>query len=90
MHPIDEPNPDENAKRGKEIILVEGGAITLDGIVAKHVVFLNVAVYYHGSPVELSDVIFVECNFIFTNVQPARDLAHAMLAAATINFKNAG
>jgi hypothetical protein len=52
---------------GNEVFILEGGAIRLDGLEAKHVWIFNSEIHYSGAPVKLSDVVFVNCTFVLGN-----------------------
>jgi hypothetical protein len=58
----------------------------LDGMLMKHVVLRNVTIFYSGAPVVLEDVTFVNCTFVLTNTEGARNFALAVLASAKTIF----
>jgi hypothetical protein len=89
MYVIGAAPPDEGQTRGKQVILMEGGAIGLDGQAWKHVVARNTRVVYEGDdPTELEDVVFVNCTFVLKNTPAARAFANALLSNSTVNFNS--
>jgi hypothetical protein len=56
---------DENQSEttGAAYLVVGNGAVELDQVQLRHVVFRNVHVYYSGGPTQLDDVYFVNCTF---------------------------
>ena len=81
-------NPPEKLPRGKEVILVEGGAMTMDGMYMKNVVLRNVTIFYNGGPAVLDGVIFVDCHFVLSNVPQTRDFADAVLSKDSVIFSS--
>ena len=72
---------------GKQVILGEGGAILLDGMILRHVVLRKTKVFYNGGDTSLEDVIFVDCTFILKNEPAARLFALAVLEQNQVKFK---
>lgn len=81
--------PKSDARRGKQVILIEGGTLLLDQTAMKHVVVRNTQIFYQGGPALLEDEIFVNCRFVMFNDSAARTLALAVLAHSTVNFNPA-
>ena len=48
---------------GDEYIFAKGGAFVIDGMQMKNVIFTNVHIIYHGSPLQMDNVFFVNCTF---------------------------
>jgi hypothetical protein len=71
-------------------LFADGGASSLDGAYVRNVVFTGSEIHYSGAPVILENVIFVNCIFVFDNDDPARKLAQALLASASVTFQNPG
>jgi hypothetical protein len=83
---LSKSNLDAGQARGKEVILAIGGALSLDDMAMKHVVLRDVVVFYSGGPVDLKDVIFVNCTFVLANSDTARRFATAVLASTKTSF----
>jgi hypothetical protein len=86
IYPLNEKPLDAGQSRGKEVILIEGGGIGLDGMAMKNVVIRNTVVGYSGGPMSLQNVIFVNCTFLFPLNQESRDLGRALLASSAVTF----
>ena len=72
-------------KTGNRSILFLGGAIRIDGLLIRHVVFRNVEIHYDGVPVILEDVMFVNCRFVFLNNRPnTRTLGEQILTSTKV------
>lgn len=83
-------NLNQQLKFGTAQLILKGGATSLDGKYLKHVIFDSVEIHYSGKPLNLQDVIFFNCTFVFDNTQPARSLGQAILASSPVNFQTAG
>jgi hypothetical protein len=79
-------NPPPGAGVGKQVILGEGGAILLDGMILRHAVLRKTRVFYDGGQTSLEDVIFVDCTFILKNDPAARLFALAVLGQTPVKF----
>jgi hypothetical protein len=86
IHPLDEPSLNAGKPRGREVILIVGGGLRIDGFLLKNVVIKNTAILYSGGPVQLQNVIFVNCTFVLTNIQPSRNFADAVLSQPLTSF----
>jgi hypothetical protein len=75
---------------GAQFILYEmprrDNTFVLDGLHLKNVIVRNTRVAYHGGPVSLQNVYFVNCTFDFPSVPQTRNLASTILAAPNITF----
>jgi hypothetical protein len=86
IHPLGEPSLNQGQPKGREVILVDGGAVVLDGMVMKNVVIRNTLISYSGGPISLSNVIFVNCTFLLPNEMPTREFANTILANSAVSF----
>ena len=86
IHPLSEKSLNAGQNRGKEVILAEGGAFQLDTLLVKNVVFRNTTIFYSGGPMNLENIIFVNCTFILPNRAHSRDFAIAALSNSSITF----
>jgi hypothetical protein len=80
-------NLNEHLKFGTAQLILTGGAVNFDDHYVKHVFFINVEIHYTGRPLVLQDVVFVNCNFIFENTPPARQLGQVLVASSPVNFE---
>jgi len=87
VHPLDLPSPDQGKSRGSEVFLLEGGAISLDGMYMKNVVLRGTVVVYNGGALVLENVIFVNCTFSFENKPAQRTLAEELFSKSITTFK---
>jgi hypothetical protein len=60
--------PDLNASNliANDWIIAAGGALILDGMRFKKVIFRNVEIYYNGGPLEMNEVYCLGCTFNIT------------------------
>ena len=72
--------------RGKQVILIENGGIKLDGYLLKSVVLRKMMIIYSGGPVQLENVIFVNCTFVLENEAAQRRFATAVLSNPEVTF----
>jgi hypothetical protein len=72
---------------GNESLLLTGGAIQLDGYRLHHVILKDLEVYYSGGPLELKDVVFINCRFVMPDVSAARTLASEIVVQPNISLK---
>jgi|SRR5271157_2508491 len=81
---LDHIGIDQNAGKptGFRYIFGVGGAATLDGMQLKNVVFRNVHVVYHGGPVIMQNVYFVDCVFDMERKPNGEGFANAFLQSA--------
>lgn len=89
IHSLTEVAPNQGQSRGKEVILMEGGAVVLDNMLMKNVVIRNATIFYSGGPVSLLNVIFVNCTFVLPNEAHSRDFATLVLNQGAITFTSA-
>lgn len=89
MHPVNEPPLDQGGARGKQVILIEGGGLQIDGWFIKDAVIRDTAIVYQGGPLVLQNVIFVNCVFILKNEPAPRRLANTILASTATTFDSA-
>lgn len=87
IHFLNKPSYNEGQQRGRQVILLENGGFTLDGLFLRSVVFRNVTIVYSGGPVQLENVIFVNCTFVMQNGAQQRNFADAiLLSESTTSF----
>jgi len=65
---------------GPEWIIPEGGAVGLDGLYLKNVVFHNVYIQYFGAPLIMKNVYFIDCTFDMKVEPKTQQFALALLA----------
>jgi hypothetical protein len=61
--------------------------ISLDGMRLKNVVVTNATLKYTGGPIDLQNVLFVNCTFQITDEDQGRMLAEAILGNPNVNYK---
>jgi hypothetical protein len=64
----------------------QNNPIKIDGQWLKNVVFRKTLIVYHGGPIRLENVYFVDCTFQMDNLAPARSLGERLLSEAAISF----
>lgn len=69
-----------NLTRGNQVIFVTGGGLILDGMQFKNVVFRGVHITYHGAPVKMENVYFVDCTFSVERISNGVQFADAVLS----------
>lgn len=70
----------KNVPNGPRYISAEGGAVILDGMELKNVVFSNTQIVYNGGPLRMTDVYFLNCTFAMRQNHNAQNLAAAILS----------
>jgi hypothetical protein len=85
LEELDEPNP---ISQGTQLIVLEGNdaAILLDWKYMKNVIIRNLTVVYHGGPLILDKVYFVNCTFNLESNPKSQDLTKAILANTATFF----
>jgi hypothetical protein len=76
--------PVRESSFGPSTIIAKGGSVILDGMRVRRFIFENVEIVYSGAPVELDDVMFVNCTFVFDNQSNSRTLGAFLLASDTV------
>jgi hypothetical protein len=74
---------------GPRIIQIElppGYSLVLDGHWIKNTVIRNLKVVYHGGPIALENVYFIDCTFEMDNLPPARNIAERILTNTAVSF----
>ena len=79
---IDNPTMPQ-ATMGNKLFVLNGGAITLDNLEARHVRLSNVEVHYSGKPTRLTDVSFVNCTFVVDRSDNGILLMQALLSVGS-------
>lgn len=64
------------------------GTMLLDGTKMRHVTIQKVEVYYNVGPLELEDVVFVDCEFVLSINDQARAFARAILIEGQVNWNS--
>jgi hypothetical protein len=72
---------DENTGRGNQFLILVSGWLTLDGMALRHIILQDVDVVYHGGPLEMADVYFLNCRFHIDQSRKSQELALAILDA---------
>jgi hypothetical protein len=70
------------------VFILENGSVVLDGNHARHVRFENCRIIYRGGPVEMEDVVFLNCTFEMTFTVEGRELGTKLLASTEVTFKS--
>ena len=65
-------------------LVATGGAISLDSMNLRHVIFVGTKIHYSGKPTILEDVAFINCTFEFDNDNEGRRLADEILSSDRI------
>jgi hypothetical protein len=89
LEPIGKPQK-QDGPDGPVSFLGVGGAIILDGVYGRHVVFKDVEIHYNGGPLILDEVTFVNCRFVLDNDDLGRQLASNILSTDKVSFKTQG
>jgi hypothetical protein len=74
---------------GPAYLVVEGLKATLDGFLLKHVIFQNMVLAYHGGPLVLEEVYFINCQFQFDPKPESWSLISTVIKGGWISFSNA-
>jgi hypothetical protein len=73
---------------GPALIVVNGGAISLDSLYLRQVIFEGSEIHYSGGkPVVLDNVVFFDCRFVLENDGPGREFAQQVLGASRISWR---
>jgi hypothetical protein len=84
---IGKPDLNESRPKGNSLILLDGGALTLDGTRLKNVVFRNVYIVYDGGPLIMNDVYFINCTFqMKRNTNEQKLLLTALSPSPAVTF----
>jgi len=86
IYPIDHGPIKPPNGRGKEVIMIDGGGLHIDGTAFRRVVIRNSIIRYDGAPLRLDDVIFVNCTFVIADTPNGRAFAKAVLAQNQISL----
>jgi len=71
---------------GAAIVVVEGADLTIDSMLIKNIVFRNSTIRYHGGPIQMENVYFVNCDFEVSQDQASRKFALAVLQSSPVKF----
>jgi hypothetical protein len=68
-------------------LLLHSTSVSIDGTRLKHVIFTDGVIYYHGGPIEMEDVYFVNCTFnISTENVNGRNFVAAVLHGNPVSY----
>jgi hypothetical protein len=71
---------------GDQYVIVSEGEPIIDGLDMKNVIFQGVKIIYHGGPLRMNNVFFVNCTFELPQDQRGQNLAFALLQSPTTTF----
>ena len=71
---------------GDQYIIVSEGIAIIDGIEMKNVIFQNLKVVYHGGPIIMNNVYFVNCTFDLPQDLRGQNLALTLLQSPVTTF----
>jgi hypothetical protein len=74
------PNLNEKVKLGPAFVVLDGGAMVLDGLYLKRVVFRNTHILYRGGALAMDNVYFVNCTFDVIQKSQGQNFARAILS----------
>jgi hypothetical protein len=80
MHPIGAPDANEKLKSGPAYLMLDGGTISLDGMVMKRIIIQNARVVYDGGALSLTNVYFVNCTFSVSHEKKGILFADAIMS----------
>jgi hypothetical protein len=80
----------QRPKTGPAWIFAVGGALDLNGLDLRRVIFRNTELHYSGSALIMENVFFINCTFIFDNVPSGRFLGQQILASSPVNYRKTG
>jgi hypothetical protein len=73
---------------GPAFVLLEGpSALHLDGYKLKNVIIRGATIVYHGGPIEMENVYFVNCTFEVPKTSNAQQVLAAVLASTPTTLK---
>lgn len=75
-------NKNEGRKQGNKFLELRNGALRLDDMEIRHVVFNHIDVYYSGGPLKIEDVSFFNCSFFLPHTVQTERFAEAVLNAS--------
>jgi hypothetical protein len=86
MEELDKP---QSGSSGIAYFVLDGNhrdALSLDGMYMKNVVVRNSVVVYHGGPLRLENVYFVNCTFQLDSTKRTKAFGTTLLASAEVSF----
>jgi hypothetical protein len=63
-----------------------GGGVDLDGFHFKNVVIRNAHVVYHGGPIQMENVTFIDCDFSIDNTKDGRSFTAKSIESSPLTF----
>lgn len=85
---INAPDPNADKAAGPQYLLVTNLTLTLDGLFVKRVIVKDAHVVYHGGPVVLQGVYFVDCTFEIDHRPQGVTFASTLLASSAVTFSS--
>jgi hypothetical protein len=79
-------NLNRNNPRGDAFVIARGGSVVLDGLTMKNVILENVSIVYHGGPIRMENVYFVNCTFALPQSQIGAAFGIAVLEHPSVVF----
>ncbi len=77
-----------DSQYGPAFFVVTGPTATLDGEYLKNVVFRNIRVVYHGGPVILKNVYFLDCQFQVDSNEQSWRLLSSVIKGGWVTFSS--
>jgi hypothetical protein len=77
----------KNSKMAPALIVVNGGAVNLDSLCVRQVIFEASEIHYSSKPVILESVVFFDCRFVLENDSRGRDLAERVLESPRVSWR---
>ena len=78
------------ASVGNSFVKITGGALVVDSLELRAVVFENVEIHYDGGPIRMSNVYFLNCRFVLKNAPNSQRFATAALTPGSSTTFTAG
>jgi hypothetical protein len=80
-------DPNASLAFGNDWIIATDGAVILDNMQLRKVIFKNVYIQYDGGPIKMQDVYFLNCTFVITKQRNGELLATNVLKPSpAVNF----
>lgn len=76
------------AKYGPGYLVVKGLKATLDGFYLKHVLFQDMSLIYHGGPLILEEVYFINCDFQIDPGVESWSLISSLISGGWVSFSH--
>jgi hypothetical protein len=80
-------DPNASLPLGNEWIIATGGALIIDNMQLKKMIFQNVYIEYDGGPIKMQEVYFLNCTFVVKQQRNGEQLVTAALKPSpAVNF----